>query len=147
HLSHHDTFYGRFIYRVQLSIEQALDGMATAGGWLNQLNPFYWFLWLYYKAYSLLSAGYSRSREFLADRMAATLYGSDVFISGLTKVSTDGTLFEMTMYGHVRSLLSENKAFINVYAAFRDLRDETIKSEGRDKLSQKLLDEKASLFA
>src|SRR5262249_8823848 len=71
HFSHRDTVYGRFIYQVHLSIDQALTGMGEMGGWLNYVNPFFWFLFLYYKAYSLLSAGHSRSREFLADRMAS----------------------------------------------------------------------------
>jgi Zn-dependent protease with chaperone function len=147
HFSHQDTFYSRFIYQVQLSIETALNGMGEAGGYLNYVNPFYWFLFGYYKSYSLLSAGFSRSREFLADRMAVTLYGSDAFVSGLTKVSTDGTLFEMTMCEHVHQLLAENKAFINMYAAFRELRDQAIKPEDREDLYKKILDEKGSLFA
>lgn len=79
HFSHMDTFFSRFIHRVDLSIDTALGGMVSAGGYLNYINPFYWFLYLYYRAYSLLSAGYSRSREFLADRMACTLYGANVF--------------------------------------------------------------------
>ena len=76
HFSHSDTFYSRFIYQVHMSIQEALYGMMGSGGYATYVNPFYWFLWLYYKSYSLLAAGYSRSREFLADRMAATLYGS-----------------------------------------------------------------------
>lgn len=147
HFSHSDTFYSRFIYQVQLSIGEALDGMMATGGKLSYVNPFYWFLWLYYKAYSLLSSGFSRSREFLADRMAVTLYGSDVFVCALSKVATDGTLFEMTMYEHVQSLLGEGKAFINMYAAFRDLREQGIKPEDREELYQKILNERVSLFA
>jgi Zn-dependent protease with chaperone function len=147
HFSHQDTFYSRFIYQVQITIGEALDGMFAAGGRLNFVNPFYWFLWLYYKAYSLLSSGFSRSREFLADRMAVTLYGSDVFVCALSKVATDGSLFEMTMYDHVQSLLNEDKAFVNMYAAFRDLRDQAIKPEAREELYQKILNEKGSLFA
>src|SRR5262249_31346833 len=86
HFSHKDTFYSRFIYQVSLSIRRAMEGMSAAGGWLTYVNPFYWFFFLYSKAYALLSAGYSRSREFLADRMACSLYGSDVFGRALEKV-------------------------------------------------------------
>jgi Zn-dependent protease with chaperone function len=114
HFSHKDTFYNRFIYQVQLSIQEALNGMGASGGKLNYVNPFFWLLYLYYKSYNLLASGYSRSREFLADRMAATLYGSDVFASALTKVSTDGALFEMTIYDNIGNLLSEGKAFVNM---------------------------------
>jgi len=147
HFSHRDTFYSRFIYQVHLSIEHALGGMADAIGKLNYVNPFYWFLWLYYKAYSLLAAGHSRSREFLADRMASSLYGADVFTSALTKVCTDGTLFEMTIYDNISRLLEEDKGFVNMYEAFRSFRNEQLNEQEREELYQKLLDEKGSLFA
>lgn len=145
HFSHRDTFYSRFIYQVHLSIEQALQGMGAAGGPLNYVNPFFWFLYLYYKCYTLLSAGFSRSREFLADRMASHLYGSDVFASALTKVSTDGTLFEMTMYDSIAQLLEKQQAFVNMYDAFREHAQGA--GQQREELYQKLLTEKESLFA
>jgi Zn-dependent protease with chaperone function len=147
HFSHKDTFYNRFVYQVTLSIQEAVNGMGRTGGWYTYLNPILWFLLLYYKAYGLLSAGFSRSREFLADRMAAGLYGSDVFKSALTKVATDGTLFEMTMYQNISQLLSEDKAFVNMYEAFHKFRDEQLGAKEREELYQKLLDEKPSLFA
>jgi Zn-dependent protease with chaperone function len=147
HFSHADTLYNRFIYQVTLSIGSALNGMGAAGGTLNYVNPFYWFLYLYYQCFRLLSAGFSRSREFLADRMACGLYGSDVFVSALTKVSTDGTLFEMTMYGNIAKLLDEDKSFINMYEAFRNFRSEQLDDKAREELYQKLLDEKPSLLS
>src|SRR5262249_30949880 len=79
HFSHADTAVHRFVYQVSLTIGETLNGMGQAGGKLNYVNPFFWFLVLYHKAYSLLSAGYSRSREYLADRMAASLYGRETF--------------------------------------------------------------------
>jgi Zn-dependent protease with chaperone function len=147
HFSHQDTFYSRFIYQVTLSIQEAVQGMGSTGGWYNYVNPIFWFLVLYHKSYSLLSAGFSRSREFLADRMAAGLYGSDVFASALTKVCTDGTLFEMTIYNSISELLAENKAFTNMYEAFRSFRDEQLDGQQREELYKKLLEEKESLFA
>src|SRR5205085_5282418 len=124
HFSHRDTYYNRFIYQVSLSIGQALQGMGQSGGAFNYVNPFFWFLYLYHRAYHLLSAGFSRSREFLADRMASSLYGANVFTSALTKVCTDGQLFEMTVYGNINQMLEENKSFVNIYTAFRSFRDE-----------------------
>lgn len=147
HFSHQDTFYSRFVYQVSLSIEQALQGMGGTAGTLNYVNPFYWFLYLYYRAYNLLSAGFSRSREFLADRMAAVLYGSDVFASALSKVSTDGQLFEMTIYQTIGELLQEGKAFDNMYAAFREYRENQFSGQERSDLYEKLLAEEGSLFA
>ncbi len=147
HFSHRDTFYSRFIYQVALSIGEAVRGMGETGGVLTYVNPVYWFLYLYYKCYGLLSSGFSRSREFLADRMAATLYGSEVFATALTKVCTDGTLFEMTMYDNIARLLQEDKAFANMYSAFRGFRDEQLTAADREELYQKVLHEKGSLFA
>jgi Zn-dependent protease with chaperone function len=147
HFSHKDTFYSRFIYQVTASIEQALDGMGRAGGQLNYVNPFFWCLYGYYRAYSLLAAGFSRSREFLADRMAVSLYGKDAFVSGLTKVAADGALFESTMFASASSLLAENKSFSNVYEAFDKFRSDEPGGQEREKLYQKLLEEEGSLFA
>jgi Zn-dependent protease with chaperone function len=147
HFSHRDTLYNRFIYQVTLSITQALQGMGGSAGKLNYVNPFYWFLYLYYKCYTLLSAGFSRSREFLADRMAASLYGSDVFASALTKVSTDGALFEMTIYNNIAALLNEERAFVNMYEAFRNFRQEQLSTQQNDELQEKLRAEEESMFA
>ncbi len=147
HFSHQDTFYSRFIYQVHVSIEHALYGMLSAGGGFTYANPFYWFLRLYYKSYSLLAAGYSRSREFLADRMAATLYGSAQFSRALGKVCTDGTLFEMTIYNNISQLLVEQKAFVNMYHSFQQYRNEQMSQEEREALYQKILAERGSLFA
>lgn len=147
HFSHQDTFYSRFIHRVDLSIHTALSGMGAAGGRLNYVNPFFWFLVLYFRAYSLLSAGFSRSREFLADRMACSLYGANVFGSALTKVCTEGPLFEMSVYASVANLLSEQKAFVNVYEAFGNYRKEDASAEHRDRIRNDLDNERGSLFA
>ncbi len=95
----------------------------------------------------MLSAGFSRSREFLADRMASSLYGSNVFTSALTKVSTEGTLFEMTIYDNIAKLLEQDKSFVNMYSAFRDYRDRQLEAKEREELYQKLLEEKQSAFA
>ena len=147
HFSHRDTFYSRFIYQVDMSIEKALGGMGQAGGYLNYVNPFFWFLYLYYKAYSLLSAGFSRSREFLADRMASSLFGSDVFTSALTKVATDGALFEMTIYQNIAHLLEQEKAFVNMYSAFHEFRNQGLNAQEREDFYRRLLEAKGSLFA
>jgi Zn-dependent protease with chaperone function len=146
HFSHSDTKYSRFIYQVSLSIRKAMDGMKSSGGILTYVNPFYWFFYLYSKSYALLSSGFSRSREFLADRMACSLYGADVFSSALKKVCTDGTLFEMTVYKNIVEMLRQKKAFVNMYLAFRKFREEQLTSKERDKLYKKLLADEPSLF-
>ncbi|MGV3605855.1 MAG: M48 family metalloprotease [Planctomycetaceae bacterium] len=147
HFSHRDTFFSRFIHRVDVSIDTALGGMVGAGGYLNYVNPFYWFLYLYYRAYSLLSAGYSRSREFLADRMACTLYGANVFHSALRKVSTDGPLFELSMYPTVSGMVAEGNQFTNMYEVFEEFRTADVSASQRAELSKQLEEARGSLFA
>jgi Zn-dependent protease with chaperone function len=147
HFSHRDTFVNRFISQVQLSLEDALIGMGQAGGRLNYINPFYWFLFLYYRSYSLLAAGWSRSREFLADRLAATLYGADVFAGALTRVSTDGRLFEAELWGGVGNQFEEDRAVDNLYQALRHGESEAGRRQQREELLHKALAESASVFA
>jgi Zn-dependent protease with chaperone function len=147
HFSHQDTHYSRFIHRVDLSIHTALSGMGAAGGKLNYVNPFFWFLVLYYRAYSLLSAGFSRSREYLADRMSCSLYGSKVFTSALTKVCTEGPLFDTTMYDSVAGMLNEGKAFKNMYEAFTEFRQGDSSTADREKIRAALEAERPSFFA
>ena len=147
HFSHRDTFYSRFIQQVAISISTALGGMGAAGGSFNYVNPFFWFFWLYYHAYSLLSCGFSRSREFLADRMAVSLYGRSTFESALTKVAVEGTLFQATIYPAVASLLMEGKALENIYETFRKLNGEQITTSDREQLRQSLQERKSAWFA
>jgi len=138
--------YNRFLAQVSLSIAVARIDMARSGGWVTWINPFYWFFFLYSLSYNLLSSGFSRSREFLADRMACSLYGANVFTSALTKVVTDGSLFELTIYENIFAKLKK-KAYINIYEEFRKFREQALTKEEREKLYRKLLDEKPSVFA
>jgi Zn-dependent protease with chaperone function len=147
HFSHADTYWNRFVFQVTLSLRTAMREMARTGGWVTWVNPFYWFFYLYSKSYGMLSAGFSRSREYLADRMACSLYGSDVFVSGLRKVITDGSHFEGTVYGNIVRLLKDKKAFVNMYKAFRQYRDEGMTEAERKKLHKKLLKDEPSMYA
>jgi Zn-dependent protease with chaperone function len=147
HYSHADTFWNRFLFQVTLSLRTAMREMARTGGVFTWVNPFFWFFWLYSKTYSMLSAGFSRSREFLADRMACSQYGSDVFARGLRKVITDGSHFEGTVYSNIVRLLRQKKAYVNMYLAFRKFRDEGMTEEERIKLHKKLLEDEPSMFA
>src|SRR5262249_32936760 len=95
------------------------------------------------RSYDLLSAGFSRSREYLADRMACALVGSEVFVEGLRKVCTEGGHFERVIENNILRLLKDNKAFINMYLAFRQHREKVAGAAG----PRVLLEEEPSLFA
>jgi Zn-dependent protease with chaperone function len=113
-------------------VDTARREMARTGGWLTRGNPFYWFFWAYSQSYGLLSAGFSRWNEYLADRMACALSGPDVFVTALRK--------------NIRRLLRENKAFINMYLAFRRHR-EAAPGDDRLRLERQLLEQPPSAFA
>ncbi len=147
HFSHSDTAHSRVIHQVTISIEDALRYMGSQLGRWNYANPFYWFFYGYYRAYNMLAAGFSRTREYLADRMAVAHYGKTAFISGLTKVATDGQLFEATAHNNIRHLLTQGKVFENVYDAFRDYRDNGLPAEERENLQRQLIEERPTQFA
>ena len=138
HFSHNDTFYSRFIFQVSASLATSLAVMSAAGGILNYINPFYGFWWLYLRAYTLLANGFSRSREFLADRQAVGAYGKTAFVSGLTKVSVDGAMFDSIICENIQELLSQGKAFTNAFGAFRNWREQTETVDSRARFLEKL---------
>jgi Zn-dependent protease with chaperone function len=94
---------------------------------------------------TLSSSGFSRSREFLADRRAAIAYGKQALIGGLTKVTIDGELYEATAYHNVRWLLS-NQQIINVFEAYRGWRQSEDLVQKRDSLLQEAQQRKTSWF-
>jgi Zn-dependent protease with chaperone function len=146
HFTHNDPYYSRFVFQVSASLSVSLAVMDAAGGWLNKLNPFHWFWWCYLKAYTLLATGFSRSREFLADRRAVETYGKQAFVSGLAKISVDGMLFESAMHANIRRLLGEGKAFANAFDAFRQWRDGSDMAESRERLLEHLRQTKPTWF-
>lgn len=141
-LSHRSTLYDRFIFQASQMIAQAVGSMSKTSGFLSYINPFFWFIDLYQKAYRLLASGHFRSREFLADRMAATLYGSDALTMALSKASAEGRLLETAVRQRVAELLDKQQTTANVYAVVRD--DPVAEEEAA---YEKFLKEKRSLFA
>ena len=147
HFSHGDTFYSRFIHQVTMSIEQSLTGMAATGGRLNYVNPFYWFMLWYYKAYTLMAAGFFRSREFLADRMAASLYGRETFREGLLTVASEAIALERVLHEGVLASLQAGQPTSNLYrgSPFPVLNEPPPPTPAE--LRAQVLEEKGSAFA
>jgi hypothetical protein len=127
-------------------VAQSIGAMAASAGWLNWINPFYWFLHFYYRAFTLLAAGFSRSNEFGADRLAAELYGKNAFARGLTKVCTDGLLFDATLIETIATTVGNQREVVNVYRSFEELLGAGAYRERRDALFEKLSSEAKSLF-
>lgn len=161
HFSHGDTFFSRFIHQVSLTIDASLRAMAEAGGKLNYVNPFYWFLVLYYRAYNMMSSGFSRSREFLADRMAASLYGANVFSTALCKVVMHGTYYDVQLNQYLASKFAGHDtgqpnqppvdflpaSVTNLYEASRKREHDSRNDPERLVEIKEMLNEKGSLFS
>ncbi len=124
HFTNRDSVYIRFISQATASLGNSLAVMNAAGGFINYVNPFFWAYWLYLRAYILLAAGFSRSREFLADRRAVLEYGTEPFASALTRTAVDGTLFEWSAVPNVMNELNAGRAFVNVFDTFRQFREQ-----------------------
>ncbi len=110
------------------------------------MNPFYWFYWLYLRAYALLAAGFSRSHEFLADRRAVLACGRVAFVSGLTKVCVDGVLFDGTSIQNIKSELGAGRAFVNVFETYRQFRDQPEQADSQQQLLTNLREAKPRWF-
>jgi Zn-dependent protease with chaperone function len=146
HFTNQDPFYTRFISQVTASLLTSLAVMDTAGGLINYLNPFYWFYWLYLRAYALLASGFSRSREFLADRRAVLAYGKESFISGLTKAAVDGTILEGAVVYNIQVALREGKSFVNVFDALCEYRKQPDVAEAHEEVLKNLHESKPSWY-
>ena len=97
-------------------------------------------------SFGLVAAGFSRSREFLADRRAALAYGKEVFLTALAKTNVDGVLFEGTAVQNIRHELSGGKAFLNVFEAFRQFRDQPGSREMHQQLLEKIRETKPGWY-
>lgn len=146
HFSHQDTYYGRFLFQVNQSLALSLAHMSAAAGWLNYVNPFYWAFWLYLRSYGLLAAGFMRTREYQADRMAARLYGRTLFSTALTRVVVESPLFERVIPRNIVYELSQGRRFENLYDEYRKMRDSADLKEYQAKVFEREVRQPAGWF-
>jgi Zn-dependent protease with chaperone function len=106
HFSHGETRLTPVIGRIQGTLVQMLSRMASLGR-IVWLNPVYWYLHAYLRAFFTTTASHSRRKELLADRAAALAYGGDVFGRALRSVVEAGLVFDRYA-GAVASLLRKS---------------------------------------
>src|SRR5262249_54443458 len=106
----------------------------------------YWFYWLYLKAYLLLAAGFSRSREFLADRCAIQAYGKEAFVSSLTKVAVNDVVFVQTVIQKIHEHLARGEVFENMFSLFREYREHPQVAALSDQVLEAVRAEKGSMM-
>lgn len=91
HFSHGETRLTPIIGRIQSQVLRTLDGLKQLG-W-SVFNPVAWFLRAYFFVYLQVTAGHSRRRELLADRVSARTYGGETFARALLKSVEAGDTF------------------------------------------------------
>jgi hypothetical protein len=137
HDSRRGPFAARFLRRSVRSIHESLGEMRQEADQRLHVLPFYALLAAYHGAYVLLAAPYLRSREFLADRIASSLYGSDVFAAALTRTAIDAALYEMAVADAARAV-PPNGEGVPAANAFRSARFEWLTDAERAELSARL---------
>jgi tetratricopeptide (TPR) repeat protein len=116
-----DTAADQFLERHIQAIDESLAGIWAYGGKTNYFNPFFLFLLLYYKCFQRFAAGYLRSRELRADRLAAEQHGGDATAEAIRKLSVDAPILEQRLKKLVQELTTQDPELGNMYAAWDDL--------------------------
>jgi Zn-dependent protease with chaperone function len=146
HYTQHDPFYTRFIFQVTASLDHSLAVMQASAGFMNYINPFFWFYWLYLRAYALLASGFSRSREFLADRRAVSVFGKESFCSGLVKAAVDGHLMEQMLMPNIQAAFQAGETLRNVFEVSRAYTEDAEFPQVREKALEELRGAKPGWF-
>lgn len=114
HFSNRDTAGGGFALSVRRSLMHVAIGIAQAGsaGWYN---PAWLFLKAFHNVFMRISQGASRLQEVLADRWAASTYGSLAFERGLQHVVATSVRFENRADEALNRALRERTPLTNLY--------------------------------
>jgi hypothetical protein len=147
HCSRRSTFAARYLRRALQSIRESLAEMRQEAGQRLHVLPFYALLAAYHRTYALFAAPYLRSREFLADRMASSLYGSDVFTDALAHTTLDAPLLEMAVCDAAASPPPGGGEAPAEPNAFRSARAQGLTDAERAELSARLRGEESALAA
>jgi Zn-dependent protease with chaperone function len=114
HFVNRDTAGGGMALAVRRSLFTMALRMAKAGaaGWFN---PAWWFVRGFHAAFMRVSQGASRLQEILADRWAASAYGSAAFVGGLTHVISASVRFDAATEWTLNQALKSRAPVTNLY--------------------------------
>lgn len=114
HFSNRDTAGGGLALSVRRSLVDIATGIAR-GGAAAWFNPAWLFLRAFHAVFMRISQGASRLQEVLADRWAASCYGSPAFEQGLTHVIRSSVRFDHHANRTVREVLEQKRPLPNLY--------------------------------
>ena len=115
HFHNEDTAGGGFALAVRRSLF-AMTMQLVARRVASTLNPAWWFVRGFWRAFLGISQGASRLQEVLADRWAAFAYGSRAFDEGLRHVIERSVRFDAHLGATVDEVVKTRSALPNLYA-------------------------------
>ncbi len=115
HFHNEDTAGGGFALGVRRSLF-AMTMQLVARRVASGMNPAWWFVRGFWRAFLGISQGASRLQEVLADRWAAFAYGSEAFEEGLRHVIERTVRFDVHMNATLAEVVTQKSALPNLYA-------------------------------
>ena len=114
HFSSRDTAGGGFALAVRRSLDHMAHGLIE-GDVATWYNPGWLFLIAFCRVFLRISQGASRLQEVLADRWAATVYGTELFEQGLRHVVERSIRFQVHVDATVRDVIDNQRPLVNLY--------------------------------
>jgi hypothetical protein len=115
HFHNEDTAGGGFALGVRRSLF-AMTMQLVARRVASAINPAWWFVRGFWRAFLGISQGASRLQEVLADRWAAFAYGSMAFEEGLRHVIERSVRFDAHLNVTLAEVVNNKMALPNLYA-------------------------------
>jgi Zn-dependent protease with chaperone function len=115
HFRNEDTAGGGFALAVRRSLF-AMTVQLVARRVASPLNPAWWFVRGFWRAFLGISQGASRLQEVLADRWAAFAYGSSAFEQGLLHVVARDVQFDAHVDATLEDVVKNKRALPNLYS-------------------------------
>jgi hypothetical protein len=114
HFSHRDTAGGDIAIRVNADMMKFAHAMILSGQnvWWNIA---FHFLRIYHFIFRRISHGATRLQEVMADRVAASMYGSKAFEQGLTHVVRKAVEFRYLATKEINESANARRALQNLY--------------------------------
>ena len=133
HFSNRDTAGGNMAHQALSTINVVIQSLAKAKV-AYVFNPAWWFVVGYQRIYLKVSQGASRLQEVLADRYAASTYGSDNFIDGLKNFIKQAFAFPLIANDEINTYRKTRQPIVNLY-------DLPLKDELSGELNRQYLEE------
>jgi Zn-dependent protease with chaperone function len=114
HFSNRDTAGGNLAHQVYASLHQMAQRLIQSRS-AQFFNPVWLFVVGYQRIFLRVTLGASRLQEILADRYAATAYGSTNFIEGLQYLIRQTIAFPLQANYEIKNSFEQKRPIVNLY--------------------------------